>query len=69
MPNLLVAEFFIRNKHKRVNWGRAMKWSAFAATAFVAVVFVYSIAAASGTETGKYGRHLVKLFANLWQGG
>ncbi len=69
VPNLLVAEFFIRNKHKRVNWGRAMKWSALAATVFIAVVFVYSIAAASGTETGKYGRHLVKLFAGLWQGG
>ncbi len=69
VPNLLVAEFFIRNKHKRVNWGRAMKWSAFAATALTAVVFVYSIAATSGTETGKYGRHLVRLVASLWQGG
>jgi hypothetical protein len=69
VPNLLVAEFFIRNKHKRVNWGRALKWSAFAAAAFTAVVFVYSIAATSGTETGKYGRHLVKLVASLWQSG
>ena len=69
VPNLLVAEFFIRNKHKQVNWGRAMKWSAFAATGFVAAVFIYSIAATSATDTGKYGSHLVKLVAGLWRGG
>jgi hypothetical protein len=69
VPNLLVAEFFVRYKHKRVNWGAVMRWSAFAASVFISMVFVYSIAATSGTMTGKYGSHLIRLVSHWWQGG
>ncbi len=63
VPNLLVAEFFIRNKHKQINRQRALKWAGLAAAAFTGVVFVYAIGAVSATPSGKYGKHLLKLFA------
>ncbi|MEP7242676.1 MAG: DUF2306 domain-containing protein [Gammaproteobacteria bacterium] len=59
VPNLLVAEYFIRNKHKRVALPRAMKWPALGALAIAGLVFVYAIVAVSGTHAGKYGRHLL----------
>lgn len=62
LPNLLVAEFFIRNKHKRMQWPRLLEWPVMAAAALTAAVFVYTIVAVSGTGTGKYGRHLLGLF-------
>ena len=63
VPNLLVAEFFIRNKHKRIDWARALKWPALATLAAAALIFVYAIATVSATHSGKYGKHLVELFA------
>jgi hypothetical protein len=62
VPNLLIAEYFIRNKHKQLNRQRALKWAGLAAAAFTGVVFVYAIGAVSATESGKYGRHLLRLF-------
>jgi predicted membrane protein DUF2306 len=62
VPNLLVAEYFIRNKHKQPNKRRALKWVGLAAAAFTGVIFVYAIATVSGTESGKYGKHLLGLF-------
>ena len=61
VPNLLVAEFFIRNKHKKIPWRRALQWPVMATAAAVCVLFVYSIVVVSGTEAGKYGRHLLGL--------
>jgi hypothetical protein len=69
VPNLLVAEFFIRNRHKRMNWSRLTQWPVLAAFALVGVVFVYAIAATSATDSGKYGQHLVRLIAGWWPGG
>jgi len=63
VPNLLVAEFFIRNKHKQFAMPRNLKWPALAALAISGLIFVYAIAATSGTDTGKYGKHLLSLFA------
>ena len=61
VPNLLVAEFFIRNKHKRIAWARPLKWPAMAPLAVGSQIFVYAIAVVSATHSGKYGRHLVEL--------
>jgi hypothetical protein len=63
IPNLLVAEYFIRNKHKRVVLPRALKWLALATLAIAGLVFVYAIAAVSATHSGKYGSHLFGLIA------
>jgi hypothetical protein len=63
VPNLLVAEYFIRNKHKRVALPRALKWPALATLAIAGLVFVYAIAAVSATHSGKYGKHLLGLIA------
>ena len=62
IPNLLVAEFFIRNQHKRFDW-RALKWPALSTLAFAGLVFVYAIVMESATHSGKYGRHLLELVA------
>ena len=62
VPNLLVAEYFIRNKHKRVEL-RALKWPAMATLAIAGLVFVYAIVAVSGTHSGKIGKHLLDLAA------
>jgi len=62
VPNLLVAEFFIRNKHKRIASAmRSLKWPALATLAAGGLVFVYAIVVASATHSGKYGRHLLEL--------
>ena len=63
IPNLLVAEYFIRNKHKRVALSRTRQWLALAMLAIAGLVFVYSIAMMSGTHSGKYGEHLLGLIA------
>lgn len=68
VPNLLVAEFFIRNQHRRMNGAKLKKWSAVTAAALAGVVFIYAIAATSATDTGKYGAHLVKLISGWWAG-
>lgn len=62
VPNLLVAEFFIRNQHRKIAWRRALQWPVMATAAAVCAIFVYSIVMVSGTEAGKYGRHLLGLF-------
>jgi hypothetical protein len=63
VPNLLVAEYFIRNKHERLAMPRLLKWPTLATLAIGGVVFVYAIVAVSGTHSGKYGSHLLSLFA------
>ena len=70
IPNLLVAEYFIRNKHKRiVLQPRALKWPALAALAIAGLVFVYAIAMVSATHAGQYGKHLLNLVADSWPRG
>jgi hypothetical protein len=64
VPNLLVAEFFIRNKHKRIALPRKLKWPMVAAFAAAGLVFAYAILAVSATHSGKYGKHLLQLVAN-----
>lgn len=62
VPNLLVAEYFIRNKHRRIVMPRALKWPAAATLAVTAILFVYAIAAVTATHSGKYGKHLLSVF-------
>lgn len=64
VPNLLVAEFFIRNKHKRIALPRKLKWPAVAAFAVAGLVFAYAIFMVSATLTGKYGKHLLQLVSS-----
>ncbi len=61
VPNLLVAEFFIRNWHKRIALPRNLKWPLWAAVAITGLIFVYSIALVTATHDGKYGKHLLPL--------
>jgi hypothetical protein len=61
VPNLLIAEFFIRNKHRRITLPRNLKWPAVIAFAFASLVFAYAIIAVSATPTGKFGKHLLQL--------
>lgn len=61
VPNLLVAEFFIRNKRKRIALPRNLKWPAVAAFAAGGLVFGYAIFVVSATHSGKYGKHLLQL--------
>jgi hypothetical protein len=63
VPNLLVAEFFIRNKHRHIDRQRAWRWAGLAAAVFVGAVFVYSIVAVTATPSGKYGKHLLELLS------
>lgn len=61
VPNLLLAEFFIRNKHKRIALPRKLKWPAAAAFAVAGLVFAYAVVMVSATHGGKYGKHLLQL--------
>jgi hypothetical protein len=61
VPNLLVAEYFIRNKHKRVAGSGLFKWPTLATVAVGGVIFVYAIVVTSATHAGKYGQHLLGL--------
>jgi hypothetical protein len=63
VPNLLVAEFFIRNQHRRISRQGSLKWAGLAAAALVGAIFVYAIVAVSATRSGKYGKHLLGLFS------
>lgn len=58
VPNLLVAEFFIRNGHKRLALPSRLRWPAVVAFAGAAGVFAYAIFMVTATQGGKYGRHL-----------
>lgn len=63
VPNLLIAEFFIRNKHKKVALMlRGLKWPALTTFAVFAAIFVYAIVMVTATYSGKYGRHLLAVF-------
>lgn len=61
VPNLLVAEYFIRNQHRRFVTPRGLRWPAVAALILSLLVFAYAIVVVSGTHSGKYGRHLLEL--------
>lgn len=61
VPNLLVAEFFIRNKHKQLLQPGGRKWPAVAGLAVVGLIFAYAIFAVTATHSGKYGKHLLQL--------
>mgnify|MGYP003582915593 FL=1 len=63
VPNLLVAEFFIRNGHRRLALPRALGLPAVAAAAGACLLFGYAIVMVSATHGGKYGRHLLQLVA------
>jgi len=63
VPNLLVAEYFIRNKRRPVSLPRWAKWPAVTLLTAAGLVFVYAIATISATNSGKYGKHLLSLFA------
>ena len=64
VPNLLVAEFFIRNMHRRLVLPGRLKWPAVTAFAAACLVFVYSIIVLSATHSGKFGKHLLPLVGN-----
>lgn len=64
VPNLLVAEFFIRNQHKRLALSRRQAWPALAVLAAIGLVFAYAIVMVSATPSGKYGKHLLQLVAS-----
>lgn len=63
IPNLLIAEYFIRNKSKQIALPRALKRAAFATLAIASLAFVYVIAMVSTTQSGKVGRHLLSVIA------
>jgi hypothetical protein len=63
VPNLLVAEFFIRNKHRRLVQSGNAKWPAVVALAAVGLIFGYAIVAVTATHTGKYGKHLLQFIS------
>jgi Predicted membrane protein (DUF2306) len=63
VPNLLVAEFFIRNTHKRIALPLIVKRTAVVVLALTGLIFAYAIAATGATQSGKYGQHLRELIA------
>jgi hypothetical protein len=64
VPNLLVAEFFIRNQHKHIAAHRVLRWLALCGLAVVGLIFAYAAFMVSATPSGKYGSHLLQLFSN-----
>ncbi|MBO9717439.1 MAG: DUF2306 domain-containing protein [Pseudoxanthomonas sp.] len=64
VPNLLVAEFFIRNLHRRLTLPPRLRWPAVAALAAAGLVFAYAIVMVTATPGGKFGRHLLPMLAN-----
>ena len=61
VPNLLVAEGFIRNQHKRIAAHRVLGWLAAGGLAVVGLIFAYAAIMVSATPSGKYGKHLLQL--------
>lgn len=61
VPNLLVAECFIRNLHTRIALPRHLKWPTVAAFGVLGAVFAYAVVMVTATATGKYGKHLLHL--------
>ncbi len=64
VPNLLVAEFFIRNRHRRLALLGRLKWPAVIVFSAAALAFIYSIAVLSATPKGKFGEHLLSLLGS-----
>jgi len=62
VPNLLVAECFIRNLHKRVALPRHLAWPAVAGFALAGGLFAYAVVTVTATPSGKYGKHLLQAF-------
>ena len=62
VPNLLVAECFIRNLHKRIAVPRSLTWPAIAAFSVAGGVFAYAVVMVTATVSGKYGKHLLQIF-------
>ena len=63
VPNLLVAEFFIRHRHKRLALPAHLRWPAVAALCAAGLVFAYAIVMVTATPDGKFGKHLLQLVA------
>jgi hypothetical protein len=63
VPNLLVAEFFIRNLHRRLALPPRLMWPAVAVLATAGLVFAYAIVMVTAMPGGKFGRHLLSLAA------
>ena len=61
VPNLLVAEFFIRNMHRRGGLSGRLKWPAVALFGAAGLVFAHAIVMASATHAGKFGKHILPL--------
>lgn len=61
VPNLLVAEFFIRNMHRRLVLRGRLKWPAVALFGAAGLVFAHAIVMASATHAGKFGKHILPL--------
>lgn len=61
VPNLLVAECFIRNFHRRLVLPKRLKWPAVVMLGATALVFVHAVLMASVTQAGKFGQHLLPL--------
>jgi hypothetical protein len=64
VPNLLVAEFFVRNKHRQLALPRKLTWAALIALAVAGLVFAYAVVTVSATRGGKFGTHLLQLIAS-----
>ncbi|SDR19899.1 Predicted membrane protein [Pseudoxanthomonas sp. CF385] len=62
VPNLLVAECFIRHLHRRIASPRRLAWSAIAGFAVAGGVFAYAVVMVTATDSGKYGKHLLRVF-------
>jgi hypothetical protein len=61
VPNLLVAEYFIRKGSGRAWLPRVLKWPSTVLLVLLCLAFAHAIFAVSATPTGKYGRHLLGL--------
>ena len=61
VPNLLVAEVFIRNQHRRLVLPARLKWPAVAALGALGLVFAHAVFMASATQMGKFGKHLLSV--------
>ena len=61
VPNLLVAEFFIRNLHRQLVLPARLKWPAIALFGALGLAFAYAVVMLSATHTGRFGKHLLPL--------
>lgn len=58
VPNLLVAEFFIRRLHRRAVLPSHLRWPVVVVLTGAVAAFVYAIGTLSATSSGKFGKHL-----------